>query len=201
MSEYAGERAKTRCATSSSPPATAAPLLEVGRPRRPSPSTCSPPGGTPGGHRGGVRLGRLGARHRRAARRAAVAAGKRVILPVLLPDNDLDWAVYAGRRPGARPARAARAGRPAARAGRDRDRRRVLVPGLAVSPTATGWAAAAAPTTARSAGCPVGTFTCVLLHDDEVRPRRPRSEPHDRPGHGRRPWCRAPPRRSRRPRR
>ena len=24
------------------------------------------------------------------------AAGKRVILPVLLPDNDLDWAVYAG---------------------------------------------------------------------------------------------------------
>ncbi len=25
-----------------------------------------------------------------------VAAGKRVILPVLLPDNDLDWAVYAG---------------------------------------------------------------------------------------------------------
>ncbi|MGN6160446.1 MAG: 5-formyltetrahydrofolate cyclo-ligase [Marmoricola sp.] len=27
---------------------------------------------------------------------ALQAAGKRVILPVLLPDNDLDWAVYAG---------------------------------------------------------------------------------------------------------
>jgi 5-formyltetrahydrofolate cyclo-ligase len=25
------------------------------------------------------------------------AAGKRVILPVLRPDNDLDWAVYRGR--------------------------------------------------------------------------------------------------------
>ena len=52
----------------------------------------------------------------RPARRAARRSGKRVILPVLLPDLDLDWAVYDGPDSlAARPPRAARAGRAAAR--------------------------------------------------------------------------------------
>ena len=83
------------------------------------------------------------------------AAGKRVILPVLLPDNDLDWAPYHGDGlAGARPAagcssRSATGSGPDAVATADV----VLVPGLAVSPTGCGSAAAAAPTTGRSAGC------------------------------------------------
>ncbi|HEX5920086.1 MAG TPA: 5-formyltetrahydrofolate cyclo-ligase, partial [Nocardioides sp.] len=67
---------------------------------------------------------------------ALVAAGKRVVLPVLLPDNDLDWAAYAG------PDSIMKAVRglyePAgARLGVDSIRTAdvVLVPGLAVSPT------------------------------------------------------------------
>ena len=49
------------------------------------------------------------------------ALGKRVILPVLLPDIDLDWGTCARRdRAGAGPARAARAGRP--RSGSTRSR-------------------------------------------------------------------------------
>jgi 5-formyltetrahydrofolate cyclo-ligase len=112
---------------------------------------------------------------------ALVAAGKRVLLPVLLPDGDLDWAAYAGDQdlvaarfgllePGGR-----RLG-PDSVATADV----VLLPGLAVS--------ARGERLGRGGGCydralgrvPAGTFTCVLLHDDEVGVEVP-VEAHDRP--------------------
>ncbi|HYF71806.1 MAG TPA: 5-formyltetrahydrofolate cyclo-ligase, partial [Nocardioides sp.] len=107
------------------------------------------------------------------------AAGKRVILPVVLPDLDLDWAVHDGALVPARRGLLEPAGPrlgPDAVATADV----VLVPGLAVS---RGGARLG-----RGGGCydralgrvPVGTFTCVLLYDDEVGVDVP-VEPHDRP--------------------
>ncbi len=112
---------------------------------------------------------------------ALVAAGKRVLLPVVLPDLDLDWALYTGPHDLA----AARLGLlepvgerlgPESVATADA----VLLPGLAVS--------GRGERLGRGGGCydralarvPVGTFTCVLLHDDEVGIDVP-VEPHDRP--------------------
>ncbi|HEX6151532.1 5-formyltetrahydrofolate cyclo-ligase [Nocardioides sp.] len=109
------------------------------------------------------------------------AAGKRVLLPVVLPDLDLDWAAYegdaslasssygllepTGRRLGTDAVATADA---------------VLVPGLAVSDRGHRLG--------RGGGCydralgrvPVGTFTCVMLYDGEVGRDVP-VEPHDRP--------------------
>ena len=109
-----------------------------------------------------------------------VAAGKRVLLPVVLPDLDLDWAAYAG--PGslvrARMGLLEPVG-PALGVDAVATADVVLVPGLAVSP--------AGHRLGRGGGCydrtltrvPVGTFTCVLLYDDEVGVEVP-VEPHDR---------------------
>ena len=112
---------------------------------------------------------------------ALVAAGKRVLLPVVLPDLDLDWAVYTGpqdlasARLGLLEPVGERLG-PESVATADA----VLLPGLAVS--------GRGERLGRGGGCydralarvPVGTFTCVLLHDDEVGIDVP-VEPHDRP--------------------
>ena len=62
-------------------------------------------------------------------------AGKRVILPVLLPDLDLDWGTYRGADRLRPAARAVRAGRRPARVRAIATADVVLVPGLAVSPT------------------------------------------------------------------
>ena len=113
---------------------------------------------------------------------ALVAAGKRVVLPVLLPDGDLDWAAYAGDQDLV-PARFGllEPVGPAAGPGR-----RGAPPtwcccrGWRSRPAASGSGAAAAPTTGRWARVPVGTFTCVLLYDDEVGVEVP-VEAHDRP--------------------
>lgn len=108
------------------------------------------------------------------------AAGTRVLLPVLLPDGDLDWAVYTGDadlRPasfGLLEPTGPRLG-PEAITGADA----VLVPGLAVSP--------AGVRLGRGRGCydralarvAAATFTCVLLFDEEVGLDVP-AEPHDR---------------------
>ncbi|MBA3781694.1 MAG: 5-formyltetrahydrofolate cyclo-ligase [Nocardioides sp.] len=111
---------------------------------------------------------------------ALTDAGKRVILPVVIPDLDLDWAAYTGS------ASLAPAGRgllePASeRLGLDAIATAdvVLLPGLAVSSTGMRLG--------RGGGCydrvlarvPVGTFTCVILYDDEVGRDVP-TEPHDR---------------------
>ncbi len=109
------------------------------------------------------------------------AAGKRVILPVVLPDLDLDWAVYEGDASlasssyGLLEPTGPRLGTDAV-ATADA----VLVPGLAVSDQ--GYRLG------RGGGCydralgrvPLGTFTCVLLYDGEVGLDVP-TEPHDRP--------------------
>ena len=85
---------------------------------------------------------------------ALTAMGRRVILPVVLPDLDLDWAVYDG------PENLARARRGLLEPTGERlgleavaTADVVLTPGLAVDRTGCGSARAAAATTGRSAGC------------------------------------------------
>ncbi len=112
---------------------------------------------------------------------ALVAAGKRVILPVLQPDGDLDWALYQGS------AALAPAGRGLlepvgprlglqAVAGADV----VLAPGLAVAVDGTRMGRGGGSYDRALARVPVGTFTCVLLYDDELVAGVPH-EPHDLP--------------------
>lgn len=112
---------------------------------------------------------------------ALQAAGKRVILPLLQPDNDLDWATYAGpdslvtaRRGLLEPVTAA-LGLDAI-AGADV----VLVPGLAVGPTGVRMGRGGGSYDRALGRVPVGTFTCVVLNDDEVLDDVP-TAPHDRP--------------------
>jgi len=116
---------------------------------------------------------------------ALVAAGKRVILPLTVRDPgrflDLDWAVYSGPASLA-PARYGLLEPTTPPLGRDAIATpdAVLLPGMAVS--AQGYRIG------KGAGCydralarvPVGTFTCVLLYDDEVGRAVP-VEAHDRP--------------------
>jgi 5-formyltetrahydrofolate cyclo-ligase len=112
---------------------------------------------------------------------ALVAAGKRILLPVVLPDLDLDWAAYAGDQDLA-PARYGLLEPVGRRLGVDAVATAdvVLVPGMAVS--------AEGQRLGKGGGCydralarvPLGTFTCVLLYDDEVGVDVP-VEPHDRP--------------------
>lgn len=108
------------------------------------------------------------------------AAGTRVVLPVLLRDGDLDWGEYTGdeslvaagrglleptgRRLGVEAVATADV---------------VLVPGLAVSRTGLRMGRGGGSYDRALARVPVGTFTCVLLYDDEVGLEVP-VEPHDR---------------------
>ena len=112
---------------------------------------------------------------------ALQAAGKRVILPLLQRDNDLDWATYAGpdslvtaRRGLLEPVTPA-LGLDAI-AGADV----VLVPGLAVGPTGVRMGRGGGSYDRALGRVPVGTFTCVVLNDDEVLDDVP-TAPHDRP--------------------
>lgn len=107
-------------------------------------------------------------------------AGKRVILPVLLPDNDLDWAVYRGSSSLA-PAPRGLLEPVGERLGVDAVATAdvVLVPGLAVSPTGLRLGRGGGSYDRVLARVPVGTFTCVLLHEGETDVDVP-AEPHDR---------------------
>jgi 5-formyltetrahydrofolate cyclo-ligase len=108
-------------------------------------------------------------------------AGKRVIVPVVLPDLDLDWATYDGPD-SLVPARMGLLEPVTPRLGVDAVATAdvVLVPGMAVSPTGDRLG--------KGGGCydralgrvPVGTPVVVLLHDGEVGLDVP-VEPHDRP--------------------
>jgi 5-formyltetrahydrofolate cyclo-ligase len=94
------------------------------------------------------------------------AAGRRVILPVLLPDGDLDWALHTGDlRPAGRgllePGGAPLG--PDAVATADV----VLVPGLAVAADGTRLGRGGGSYDRALGRVPTGTFTCALLYDDE----------------------------------
>ena len=108
------------------------------------------------------------------------SAGKRVILPVLMVDNDLDWAEYHGETSLAPAGRGLlepmgpRLG-PDAVATADV----VLVPGLAVSRTGQRLGRGGGSYDRVLGRVPVGTFTCVLLYADEAGIAVP-TEPHDR---------------------
>lgn len=109
-----------------------------------------------------------------------VAAGTRVLLPVLLPDDDLDWAVYEDRS-GLLPARRGLL-EPAGRSlGVDAIATAdvVLVPGLAVSPAGARLGRGGGSYDRALARVPHGTLTCVLLYDGEVGRDVPVA-PHDR---------------------
>ncbi|WP_240044634.1 5-formyltetrahydrofolate cyclo-ligase, partial [Nocardioides albidus] len=108
-------------------------------------------------------------------------AGKRVLLPVLLPDNDLDWTAYHGATSLA-PARRGLLEPVGPRLGVEAIATAdvVLVPGLTVSRSGMRMGRGGGSYDRALARVPVGTFTCVLLYDDEVLPDVP-SEPHDRP--------------------
>jgi 5-formyltetrahydrofolate cyclo-ligase len=107
------------------------------------------------------------------------AAGKRVILPALLPDNDLDWAAYDGELVAARRGLLEPTGD---RLGVDAIATAdvVLVPGLAVGADGMRMGRGGGSYDRALGRVPVGTFTCVLLHDGELLDAVP-SEPHDRP--------------------
>ncbi len=109
---------------------------------------------------------------------ALVAAGKRVILPVLLPDDDLDWAVHTGPL---LPARRGLLEPPGPRLGPDAVATAdvVLTPGLAADGTGMRLGRGGGSYDRVLARVPVGTFTCVLLHDGELVPRVPAAA-HDR---------------------
>ena len=97
---------------------------------------------------------------------ALVASGRRVILPLLLPDNDLDWAAYDGSD------NLRRAGRgllePTGRAlGADAVATAdvVLTPGLAVDRSGMRIGRGGGSYDRALGRVPVGTFVCTLLYD------------------------------------
>lgn len=106
--------------------------------------------------------------------------GRRVILPVLLPDGDLDWATYTGPRD------LATAGRgliepTGERLGLDAVATAdvVLCPGLAVDHRGMRLGRGGGSYDRVLSRVPVGTFVCVLLYDGELLERVP-AAPHDR---------------------
>ncbi|MDT0203108.1 5-formyltetrahydrofolate cyclo-ligase [Nocardioides sp. AE5] len=107
------------------------------------------------------------------------AAGKRVLLPVLLADNDLDWAAYDGPlAPAGRGLLEPTGPRLGADAIATCDV--VLVPGIAVGSDGMRLGRGGGSYDRALSRVPVGTFTCVLLHEHEVLDRVP-AEAHDRP--------------------
>jgi 5-formyltetrahydrofolate cyclo-ligase len=110
---------------------------------------------------------------------ALLARGRRVILPVLLPDGDLDWAVHTGT---VLPARRGLLEPPGPRLGTDAvaTADAVITPGLAVDRTGMRLGRGGGSYDRVLGRVPVGTFTCTLLHEGELVERVPAAV-HDRP--------------------
>lgn len=114
---------------------------------------------------------------------ALIDAGKRVLLPCLLPDGDLDWAVYDPEaEPALVPARRGLLEPPGARSGPEAIATAdvVLVPGLAVSSAGDRLGRGGGSYDRALGRVPVGTPVVVLLYDGETGRPVP-VEPHDRP--------------------
>lgn len=111
---------------------------------------------------------------------ALEAAGKRVILPSLQPDSDLDWGTWRGPTSLA-PARMGLL-EPVDRLGLDAVATAdvVIVPGLAVSPTGHRLGQGGGSYDRALGRVPVGTPVVICLYDDEVGLDVPVDD-HDRP--------------------
>ena len=112
---------------------------------------------------------------------ALLAAGKRVIVPVVLPDLDLDWTLYSGRDDLA-PAVRGLLEPTGPRLGVDAVGRAdvVLVPGLAVSPSGERLGQGGGCYDRALTRVPAGTPVAVVLYDDELGLAVP-TDPHDLP--------------------
>lgn len=114
------------------------------------------------------------------------ARGVRVLLPVLLPDNDLDWGAYRGADslvPAGRGLLEPDGARLGVRAVLEADA--VLLPGLAVDGRGMRLGRGGGSydrVLARLAGAAAHPALVVLLYDNEVVTRVP-EEPHDHPVH------------------
>lgn len=98
-----------------------------------------------------------------------IARGRRVIVPVLLADNDLDWAVHAGADDLARASRGMlepTGPRLGVEAVATADV--VLCPGLAVDRTGLRLGRGGGSYDRALGRVPVGTFVCTLLYEDEL---------------------------------
>jgi 5-formyltetrahydrofolate cyclo-ligase len=107
-------------------------------------------------------------------------AGKRVILPLLQPDDDLHWAAYDGPRS----LSSARRGLlepdgPTLGAEAIATADAVIVPGLAVGRDGTRLGRGGGSYDRALGRVPVGTFVCVLLNSEELLDRVPQAD-HDR---------------------
>ncbi|GAA2872764.1 5-formyltetrahydrofolate cyclo-ligase [Actinoplanes cyaneus] len=115
--------------------------------------------------------------------RAALPPDGRLLLPVLLPDNDLDWAPYTGSlAPGRRGLQEPTGPRLGVTALRTADL--ILVPALAVGRDGLrmGRGGGSYDRALSRLGRP-GPAVVALLHDHEALDEVP-AEPHDRPVHG-----------------
>lgn len=109
------------------------------------------------------------------------ALGRRLILPVLLPDNDLEWAVYDGPQglvPASRGLLEPTGPRLGAEAVATADV--VLCPGLAVDRRGYRLGKGGGSYDRALVRVPLGTFVCTLLYDGELLEHVP-AEDHDRP--------------------
>lgn len=111
---------------------------------------------------------------------ALSAARRRILLPVLLPDNDLDWAAYSG------PDALVSAGRglleplgPRLGVEAVASADVVLSPALAVDRAGMRLGRGGGSYDRALGRVPVGTFVCALLYDGEVLDSVP-AHPHDR---------------------